>query len=179
MTITTTPTVNVDQRAKGRPVGTYTTDAGAQRRVWRQQARDGLRLVDVALNGRGRRYLIERAMTASEAEALAADNLTPGRRARQLPDEDQPRCPRAGGDALMRSQSPARMTAMADTGTHVSIEGTDYVVAEKHEDGSLVLRPDLSTDAMLRRQGARRATPEEFEAFVAEHGPLLPPDGEG
>jgi hypothetical protein len=75
MATTTTPTVDVDHRAKGRPVGTYTTGAGAQRRVWRQQGRDGLRLVDVALNGRGRRYLIERAMTDGEAEALAADYL--------------------------------------------------------------------------------------------------------
>jgi hypothetical protein len=32
-------------------------------------------LVDVALNGRGRRYLIERALTAGEAEALAANYL--------------------------------------------------------------------------------------------------------
>jgi hypothetical protein len=75
MATTTTATVEVDHRAKGRPVGTYTTDAGAQRRVWRQQGRDGLRLVDVALSGRGRRYLIERALTAGEAEALAADYL--------------------------------------------------------------------------------------------------------
>jgi hypothetical protein len=75
MATTTTQTATVDHRAKGRPVGTYTTDAGAQRRVWRQHGRDVIRLVDVALNGRGRRYLIDRAMTAGEAEALAADYL--------------------------------------------------------------------------------------------------------
>jgi hypothetical protein len=75
MATSTTQTATVDHRAKGRPVGTYTTDAGAQRRVWRQHGRDGIRLVDVALNGRGRRYLIDRAMTAGEAEALAADYL--------------------------------------------------------------------------------------------------------
>ena len=75
MATTTTPSVDVDHRAKGRPVGTYTTGAGAQRRVWRQHGRDGVRLVDVALNGRGRRYLIERALTAGEAEAPAADYL--------------------------------------------------------------------------------------------------------
>ena len=64
-----------DHRPRGRPIRTYTTDTGAQRRVWRQHARDGIRLVDVALNGRGRRYLIERALTAGEADALTADYL--------------------------------------------------------------------------------------------------------
>jgi hypothetical protein len=76
MNATATPTQDGDHRAKGRPVGTYTTDAGARRRVWRQRGRDGIRLVDVADGGRGRRYLIERAMTAGEADALAADYLT-------------------------------------------------------------------------------------------------------
>ena len=75
MATTTTHTATADHRAKGRPVGTYTTDAGAQRRIWRQSGRDGVRLVDVAVNGRGRRYLIERVLTAGEAEALAADYL--------------------------------------------------------------------------------------------------------
>jgi hypothetical protein len=75
MATTTTDTPVADHRPKGRPVGTYTTGAGAQRRLWRQQGRDGIRLVDVALNGRGRRYLIERALTPAEAEALAADYL--------------------------------------------------------------------------------------------------------
>ena len=72
---TPTSTSVTDHRPKGRPIGTYTTDAGAQRRIWRQYGRDGIRLVDVALNGRGRRYLIERALTAGEAEALAGDYL--------------------------------------------------------------------------------------------------------
>jgi hypothetical protein len=49
-----------DHRPKIRPVATYSTHTGAQRRLWRQHGRDGVRLVDVALNGRGRRYLIER-----------------------------------------------------------------------------------------------------------------------
>jgi hypothetical protein len=44
-----------DHRPKGRPVGTYTTRTGAQRRLWRQHGRDGIRLVDVALTGLGRR----------------------------------------------------------------------------------------------------------------------------
>jgi hypothetical protein len=64
-----------DHRPKGRPVATYTTHTGAQRRLWRQHGRDGIRLVDVALNGHGRRYLIERALTAGEADALTADYL--------------------------------------------------------------------------------------------------------
>ena len=71
----TTSTSVADHRPKGRPIGTYTTDAGAQRRIWRQHGRDGIRLVDVALNGSGRRYLIERALTSGEAEALAVDYL--------------------------------------------------------------------------------------------------------
>lgn len=70
-----TSTSGTDHRPNGRAIGTYTTDAGAQRRVWRQHGRDGIRLVDVALNGCGRRYLIERALTAGEAEALAVDYL--------------------------------------------------------------------------------------------------------
>jgi predicted RNase H-like HicB family nuclease len=37
--------------------------------------RDGIRLVDVDLKGRGRRYLIERALAPGEAAALAADCL--------------------------------------------------------------------------------------------------------
>ena len=74
-TTTATNASAADHRPRGRPVGTYTTDTGAQRRVWRQHGRDGIRLVDVALNGRGRRYLIERALTAAEADALTADYL--------------------------------------------------------------------------------------------------------
>jgi hypothetical protein len=70
-----TSTSVTDHRPKGRPIGTYTTDAGAQRRIWRQHGRDGIRLIDVPHNGRGRRYLIERALTGGEAEALAADYL--------------------------------------------------------------------------------------------------------
>jgi hypothetical protein len=64
-----------DHRPRGHPVGTYTTDTGAQRRVWCQHGRHGIRLVDVAPNGHGPRYLIERALTAGEADALTADYL--------------------------------------------------------------------------------------------------------
>jgi hypothetical protein len=72
MATTTDPSI-ADHRPKGRPVATYTTHTGAQRRLWRQHGRDGTRLVDVALNGRGRRYLIERALTAGEVDAIVAD----------------------------------------------------------------------------------------------------------
>jgi hypothetical protein len=74
MGTTTDPSV-ADHRPKGRPVATCTTHTGAQRRLWRQHGRDRIRLVDVALNGRGRRYLIERALTAGEADAIVADYL--------------------------------------------------------------------------------------------------------
>ncbi len=40
---------------------------------------------------------------------------------------------------------------------------------------SVLLRPDLSEDAILARHGERRLTPEEFE----EHFGHLPTDGEG
>ena len=39
---------------------------------------------------------------------------------------------------------------------------------------------DLSWKAILARGGGRELTPQEWEAFLAEHGPhMLPPDGEG
>lgn len=63
--------------------------------------------------------------------------------------------------------------------THVTLNGDmsgDYVIVEKREDGSLVLQPDTSMEAIRRRHNATPATLEEFEA---EYGPLQPPDGEG
>jgi hypothetical protein len=50
------------------------------------------------------------------------------------------------------------------------------VVVEKRDDGSLVVSPDTSADAILRRHDMTPATLEEFEA---EYGPIQPPDGEG
>src|SRR5436190_20993575 len=75
MATTATPAAVTDHRPRGRPVATYTTATGAQRRIWRQHGRDGIRLVDVSSEGRGRRYLIERALTATDAEALTANYL--------------------------------------------------------------------------------------------------------
>ncbi len=51
----------------------------------------------------------------------------------------------------------------------------DYVVEERHPDGRLVLRPDLSVKAMLSRHGVRELTTEEFD----QHFGALPTDGEG
>jgi hypothetical protein len=72
---TTTTTPAPDHWPKGRPIGTYRSASGAERRLWRQHARDGLRLVDVPASGRGRRYLVERGLTEGELEALADDYL--------------------------------------------------------------------------------------------------------
>jgi hypothetical protein len=63
--------------------------------------------------------------------------------------------------------------------SRVTIEGDvsgDYIIVEKRDDGSLVLQPDTSMEAILRRHNATPATLEEFEA---EYGPVQPPDGEG
>jgi hypothetical protein len=62
---------------------------------------------------------------------------------------------------------------------HVTLSGDrvgDYVVLEERDDGSLVLRPDTSMEAIRRRHGL---TPATLEEFVAEYGPIQPPDGEG
>ena len=52
----------------------------------------------------------------------------------------------------------------------------DYVLIEERPDGSLVVAPDTSAEAILRRHDMTPATLEEFEA---EYGPVQPPDGEG
>jgi hypothetical protein len=58
------------------------------------------------------------------------------------------------------------------------VEGA-FVITEKRPGGELVIAPDTSWKAILERTGGREATPEEFAAFEREHGPFLPPDGEG
>jgi hypothetical protein len=63
--------------------------------VWRQHGRAGIRLVDVALNGHGRRYLIESALTASEVDALTADYLPQAAQLGDCPHAHQPRRPGA------------------------------------------------------------------------------------
>lgn len=38
-----------------------------------------------------------------------------------------------------------------------------YELREQREDGTILLGPDTSAQAILRRAGSRPATPEEFE----------------
>lgn len=51
----------------------------------------------------------------------------------------------------------------------------DYIVAERHPDGSVLLAPDTSIEAIRKRTGTQRMNPEEFE----RHFGHLPSDGEG
>ena len=50
------------------------------------------------------------------------------------------------------------------------------MILEKRNDGSLVLQPDTSIEAMRRRHNSTPATLDEFEA---EYGPCLPPTARG
>lgn len=62
---------------------------------------------------------------------------------------------------------------------HVRLSGDragDYLVAEERPDGTLMLVPDTSIDALRARLGTEPATRAEFEA---EYGPVAPSDGEG
>jgi hypothetical protein len=78
MATTSPPAAVTDYRPRGRPVATYTTTTGA-RRVWRQQGRDGIRLVDVSIEGRGRRYLIERELEQMTGELAKWQTTLPER----------------------------------------------------------------------------------------------------
>ena len=51
----------------------------------------------------------------------------------------------------------------------------DYIVAERHPDGTVVLAPDTSIEAIRRRTSTRPMTPEEFTAHFGD----LPSDEEG
>jgi hypothetical protein len=66
---------------------------------------------------------------------------------------------------------------------HVTLSGDingDYVVEGKQPGGRLVLVPDTSWKAILARGGGRELTKQEWDDFLAEHGPhMQPPDGEG
>jgi hypothetical protein len=69
---------------------------------------------------------------------------------------------------------------------HVTLSGDiegRYVVADQRPNGELRLVPDrewTAWDERLASHGERRATPEEWQAFLAEYGPhMQPPDGEG
>jgi hypothetical protein len=69
----------------------------------------------------------------------------------------------------MKQQRAARITLSGD-------RSGEYVVIEERPDGSLVVAPDTSIEAIRERHNLRPATLKEFEA---EYGPVLPPDGEG
>jgi hypothetical protein len=66
---------------------------------------------------------------------------------------------------------------------HVKLSGDragEYVVTEERPDGTLTLVPDTAWKAIKERSGARDASKEEWENFLAEHGSsMLPPDDEG
>lgn len=59
--------------------------------------------------------------------------------------------------------------------TEAGVAG-DYIVDERREDGSLVLRPDTSEAAIILRRA--RLTPVSREEFERRFG-HLPTDGEG
>lgn len=68
---------------------------------------------------------------------------------------------------------------------HIKVSGGlegDFVVVEERGDDEFVITRESSSPSLKEireRSGARPATPEEFAAFEAKHGPFLPPDGEG
>lgn len=75
---------------------------------------------------------------------------------------------------------PPDITSSTETESfgHVVVKGDiegEYTVYEKHDDGTVVLKPDLSSAAVNRRHGLTPITVDEFER---EAFPLLPPDGE-
>ncbi len=62
---------------------------------------------------------------------------------------------------------------------HVTLAGDkngEYIITEERPDGTLVLEPDTSATAILRRLGHE---PARLEDFQAAHGPVLPSDDEG
>jgi hypothetical protein len=66
---------------------------------------------------------------------------------------------------------------------HVTLSGDingEYVVKDIGPDGEITLVPDTSWKAILTRGGGKELTPQQWEDFLAEHGPhMLPPDSEG
>ena len=51
----------------------------------------------------------------------------------------------------------------------------DYIVAERHADGSVLLAPDTSIEAIRKRTGTQPMTAEQFAGHFGD----LPSDGEG
>ncbi len=44
----------------------------------------------------------------------------------------------------------------------------DYIVAERKPDGTLLLAPDTSIEAIRKRAGTRQMSPEEFERHFGD-----------
>ncbi len=69
---------------------------------------------------------------------------------------------------------------------HIKVSGGlegDFVVTEERGGDEFVITresaPAPSLKGIRERAGAREVTDKEFAAFEADHGPFLPPDGEG
>jgi hypothetical protein len=70
---------------------------------------------------------------------------------------------------------------MSDAARHLTVLGDrtgSFVIEEELSDGRLVIRPEAEPPRSSRQ--GRPMTQDEFEAFMAEHGPhMLPGDDEG
>ena len=71
------------------------------------------------------------------------------------------------------------IATVSETVTVTHPDGTQdrMILAEEHEDGAILLRPDTSYEAMSERAPGRTATSEEFEEVLGPH--LRAPDDEG
>jgi len=71
---------------------------------------------------------------------------------------------------------------MSEPERHLTVLGDrtgSFVIEEELPDGRLVIRPEAEPSLSEARPG-RAMTQDEFEAFMAEHGPqMLPGDDEG
>ena len=76
------------------------------------------------------------------------------------------------GRRLVTPQYRPARGPVTPAGSHPGDLHGEYVVTQQHPDGTLVLEPDTSARAILRRMDARPATGDEFDAWAAEHGPL-------
>lgn len=72
--------------------------------------------------------------------------------------------------------------SMSDAELHLTVLGDrigSFIIEEELPDGRLVIRPEAEPPVSRARPG-RAMTQDEFEAFMAEHGPqMLPGDNEG
>ena len=71
---------------------------------------------------------------------------------------------------------------MSNAARHLTVLGDrtgSFVIEEELSDGRLVIRPEAESARSSGRPG-RPMTEEEFQRFMAEHGPhMLPGDDEG